>query len=479
MDEFWGRDSEMEALRADLDQVRRSGRGRMVAIRGRRQSGKSRLVAEFVERAEVPYLYTTAVKNAGTAVQMESVMADLQNARRPLPHRDVAFAAPATSWGDLLARLPLALDDQGAVVVLDEFPWAVAADNTLEGLLQNAWDRSLERLGVLVILVGSDMAMMERITEHDRPLYGRAHERTIKPLSPAGIADACGSHRDPIDLLDVYLATGGYPRLVAEATRHSSARRFVRQQLSDDSSPLVVAGQRILSSEFRDAEGARTVLEAVGSIEVGHSTFSAAVHRLGGDERAAGTQVTRSLEPLQAKHMISVDVPVGDTPKSRRRRYRIADPCLRFWFRYCAPELAHIEQGRSDLAVARFDRDYPSWRGRAIEPVVHGALNRLAANAAGPFAGSETVGSWWDRTNQHEYDLVTANRSGRILWLGSIKWRPDRSMNRSEVSALVEARVLIPNATDARLLAVCPAGADIDAGFDAVLNAGDIVDAYR
>ena len=66
----------------------------------------------------------------------------------------------------------------------------------------------------------------------------------------------------------------------------------------------------------------------------------------------------------------------------------ITDPHLRFWFRFCAPELAHIERGRADLALSRYDRDYQSWRGRAIEPIVHGALNRLAADPGSEFAGA-------------------------------------------------------------------------------------------
>lgn len=479
MGEFWGRGPDIGALKADLAEVRRTGRGRMVAIRGRRQSGKSRLVTEFVESVGVPYLFTTAVKNASPAVQLETAMQDLASARTPLPERDVAFAAPAASWVDLFARLALAIGDQEAVVVLDEFPWAVETDDTLEGVLQNAWDRSLERLPVLVILVGSDMAMMERLTEHDRPLYGRALGRTVQPLSPGGVAEACGDDRDPVDLLDVYLATGGYPRLVTEAARHPSASQFVHAQLIDDSSPLVVVGQRVLSSEFRDGGSARTVLEAIGSLEVGHATFSSAVARLGGDGNAAGTQVTRALEPLHAKGMVAIDVPVGAGAKSRLRRYRITDPYLRFWFRFCAPELAHIEQGRADLALARYDRDHQSWRGRAIEPVVHGAVNQLAANPASMFSGVETVGSWWDRANDHEYDLVATDRRHHVLWVGSVKWRTNRPMNSSDLSALTEARGVIAHGHAARRLAVCPVGTDLEAGFDGVLTASDIVDAYR
>ncbi len=451
----------------------------MVAIRGRRQSGKSRLLTEFVESAGVPYLFTTAVKNAGPGVQMATVMQELNASRAPLAQRDLAFAAPATSWADLFARLALAIGDHEAVVVLDEFPWAVETDDTLEGVLQSAWDRTLERLPVLFILVGSDMAMMEQLTGHDRPLYGRCLERSIWPLSPAGVAEACGAERDPVDLLDVYLATGGYPRLVTEAARHRSAEKFVRSQLIDDSSPLVVIGQRVLSSEFRDAESARTVLEAIGAVEVGHATFTTAAARLGGDDKAAGTQVTRALEPLQAKRMISIDVPVGETPRSRRRRYRISDPYLRFWFRFCAPELAHIERGRADLAVDRYTRDYPSWRGRAIETVVHGAVNRLAANQSDRFAGSELVGAWWNRTNDHEYDVVAADRRNNVQWVGSVKWRTSRPMTPSDMAALADARSVIPNAQDAQLLAVCPAGVAPDARFDRVLTARDVLDSYR
>lgn len=479
MHAFWGREPDIAALQADLEEVRRSGRGRMLAMRGRRQCGKSRLVTEFVERAAVPYLFTTAVKNASAGVQLETAMQDLTSARVPLAQQDVAFAAPATSWADLFARLPLALGDEVSVVVLDEFPWATESDATLEGVLQNAWDRNLEPLPVLFILVGSDVAMMERLTSHDRPLYGRALERTVHPLTPSGVAEACGSDRDPVDLLDVYLSTGGYPRLVTEAARHRSAARFVHHQLDDDSSPLVVVGQRVLSSELPDADAARTVLEAIGSVEIGHATFSSTVKRLGGDEQTAGTRVTRALERLQAKRMVSIDVPAGAGAKSRLRRYRITDPYLRFWFRFCAPELAHIERGRSDLVLDRYDRDYQTWRGRAIEPVVHGALDRLAGDPTSEFAGAETVGSWWDRTNSHEYDVVAADRRGHVLWLGSIKWRPARSMDRSDMSTLAEARRAIPDAQGARLLAVCPAGADSDSGFDGVLTAGDVLDAYR
>jgi AAA+ ATPase superfamily predicted ATPase len=479
MAEFWGRDSEVAALRRDLEEVRRSGRGRMLAIRGRRQSGKSRLVTEFLEAERVPYLFTTAIKGAPPEMQLAAVMQDLEQAKTPLPAGENAFAAPAGTWEDLFARLPVAFDRREAVVVIDEFPWATETDPTLEGVLQRVWDRTFERLPVLLILIGSDMAMMEQLTAYDRPLYGRAVERVLRPLSPSGVAEALGDDRSPLELLDAYLVTGGYPRLVTEAARFRSTRRFVRTQFADDSSPLLVVGQRVVTSEFSDSAAARTVLEAIGSVEVGPATFSETVARLGGgDTTTVGTRVTRALETLQTKRLVSIETPVGSR-NSKLRRYRIADPYLRFWLRFCAPELANIERGRMDLAVDRFDRGFESWRGRSIEPVVQEAVSRLAATGSGRFADLETVGSWWDRKGDHEFDIVAADRNGRVGWVGSIKWRAGRRMSRSDADALARARAVVPRAEAAQLLAVCPAGADPHAGFDDVLDASDILDAYR
>lgn len=477
--EFWGHQRELARLRAELAEVLASGQGRMLAVRGRRQAGKSRLLTELVETAAVPYLYSTAFKNASASAQVAQVAADLRTSRMPLPGLEVAFAAQPTSWQDLFARLPLALDGQPAIVVLDEFPWATEADDTLEGVLQVAWDRTLERLPVLMVLVGSDLAMMERLTEHDRPLYGRAREMVVTALSPAEVSEAFAGRVDPVGLFDLYLATGGYPRLVSEARPHGSASAFVVEQLQDDQSPLSVTGLRMLDAEFRDAEQARAVLEAIGAVEVGHATFSSTVARLGGDDSSSGTAVSRALPALvDGKQVVAIDVPVGASTNSKLRRYRIVDPYLRFWFRYCRPHLADMARGRADLAVGRFERDFASWRGKAIEPVVHEAVSRLAASDE-RFGGVEHLGAWWDRSNAHEFDVVGAARDASVPLLGSVKWRNRKPVTSGEVAALAKGRALVPGAASARLLAVCPAGARDDAGADVVLVADDLLGAFR
>jgi uncharacterized protein len=83
----------------------------------------------------------------------------------------------ASSW-----EAALALAVRGAtaaapvVLVIDEFPYLAAKEPTIEAVLQLLWDRTFQREAVLVVLVGSDRATMEALTEQGWPLYDRARE---------------------------------------------------------------------------------------------------------------------------------------------------------------------------------------------------------------------------------------------------------------------------------------------------------------
>lgn len=473
---FWGREDELRRLDRELEAVRSSGTGRMLAVRGRRQVGKSRLLTRFVEASGVPYVFHTAVKGAAAAVQIGHLARDLAVSRVALAALDTAFAVPPADWSDFFSRLALAVADQPSVVVLDEFPWAAEADPSLEGELQRAWDRTLESRPILLVLVGSDIATMERLTTQDRPLYGRAAEMVVSPLSPGEISQAFPG-RHAVDVFDLALVTGGYPRLVSAAATIGDAEAFVVDQLGDDQSPLAVTGQRTLDAEFRAEVGARAVLEAIGASEVGHATFSTAVANLAGDPRSTATAITRALPQLTSdKRIVAIDTPVGAAPTTKLRRYRISDPYLRFWFRFVSPHLPDMARGRADLAVDDFRRGYSTWRGKAIEPIVHDGLNRMAANTPS-LHDVVTVGAWWDRAGRHEFDVVAADSRGAAAVVGTVKWRPARPVTNAEIAEAAVAREVL-RVPDAKLVVVCPAGVKGSAPVDLVVDAQMLLEAF-
>ncbi|PZF83596.1 ATP-binding protein [Jiangella anatolica] len=474
---FYGRRALLARLERELAQVAATGRGRMLAVRGRRQVGKSRLLTHFVETCGRPYLYTTAVKNASPGAQLAALTRDVLASTTPLPEVPVLFASPPGSWDEFFGRLRLTLQGSPAVVVIDEFPWAAQADPTLEGTLQNAWDRTLEGLPVLLVVVGSDIAMMERLTEHDRPLFGRAGIVVVQPFDPYECAELLGADRTAVEAFDAHLVTGGYPRLLGRLAASPSAEDFVLEQLRDETSDLAVQAQLSLDAEFPPDSQARRILAAIGTAEVGPVTFSRVTQTIDGDTATVQTAVTRGLKILAGVGgVIAVDVPAGAAPNSRLRRYRVADPYLRFWFRFVAPQLANIARGRGDLAIDAFRRGWPSWRGKAIEPVVRAAVLRLASDLD-RLDDADAVGGWWNRDHSTEVDLV-ATHGPRVRAVGSVKWRTTTPFDADDAAVLRGVRQVVPGADDAALVAVCPAGVTDEAGVDLVLRADDLLAAW-
>jgi hypothetical protein len=73
----------------------------------------------------------------------------------------------------LNAALPA---DQPSIVVTDELPWLLDTPGRA-GELQRVWDRDLAHKPVLLLLLGSDLTLMEALDRYDAPLHGRATPR--------------------------------------------------------------------------------------------------------------------------------------------------------------------------------------------------------------------------------------------------------------------------------------------------------------
>jgi uncharacterized protein len=202
-------------------------------------------------------------------------------------------------------------------------------------------------------------------------------------------------------------------------------------------------------------------------------TFSSIARAAGGLTAAS---VTRSLGVLTGKRLVARHVPLSAKP-SKEARYRITDPYLSFWLRFIRPGLAEIERGRGDRVLARVRRDFTTWRGRAVEPLVREALGRLSPIDGLPPA--TTIGAYWSRTNSPEVDIVGADTgpvANTIAYAGSIKWLEDAPFAGDDARHLSANAAMIPGvSTTTPLLAVSRSGVtarDVVAiGPDALLRA--------
>jgi hypothetical protein len=470
---FIGRQSELNVLGRMLDRVRTGGRtgrpGRAMLIRGRRRVGKSRLVEEFVERAGVPSLFFTA--SAQPTTQADLILFAGSAFASDLPGADLFREQRPQTWDAALQLLARALpEDQPSIVVLDEMPYLIATDPGFEGSLQKAFDREFSRRPVLLLCVGSDLAMMEALNDYGRPFHQRATEMVVPPLNPGDIADML--ELSAADAFDAYLVSGGLPLILDEWPTGATVAHYLADALTDPVSALLVSGERALAAEFPEHAQARVVLGAIGS---GERTYSL-IARAAGDMPHA--TLARALRLLTAKRLVEASTPLSTQP-SKETRYVVADPHLRFWLAFLGPHLAEIDRGRGDLIQARVRSSWTTWRGRAIEPVVWEALRRLPPGRLSD--DTAVIGGYWTRTNDPEIDIVGADCgpiAKRITLVGSIKWLEHEQFDNHDRARLIVHRDRLPGADeDTPLLAVTRGPSSLDGV--AVLTAEDLMRAWR
>jgi hypothetical protein len=417
---FVGRTTELALLRKRLERVASSGSGVAVTIRGRRQVGKSRLVQEFCDGAGVPYLYLTATKGAAPSESLSTVLRELRESSLPVAPELLPEVAPAT-WADTLRTLAAALPATPSVVVIDELPWLAEQDPVFDGALQVAWDRLLSGRPVLLLLLGSDVHMMERLTAYDRPFFGRADALVLGPLNPAEVGAALAL--PPAAAIDAQLICGGLPGILRSWPVGMPPMAFLEQECADPAAPVFGVAESALLGEFPSPDLARRALEAVGSGDRTQANIAATVANRSG-ALSSGTLSPLLRQLVEEKRVLAVDQPLSTRP-GRPALYRVADPNLRLYLAALREAQELSRRGRPGAAFELVTRRWSSWRGRAVEPLIRESLELAAASGRLPWPGVTTVGGWWNRRFDPELDLVGADRgpiAGRIDFVGSVKW---------------------------------------------------------
>ena len=401
---FVGRRAELAAL----ERHHAARRSSLIPVYGRRRVGKTELLLRF--SAGKPAVYFTATQKL-----KEPQLADLMRAAAEgLGRPELAASAPG-SW-DAALRLVVGAAPAGRklVLVLDEFQWLCESSPELPSVIQRLWDREWQRGNqVTLILCGSFIGFMEREVLGARsPLHGR---RTADlRIEPFGFREAAEFHprwsRD--EQARAYFVCGGVPAYLQRFDPH----RSVQQSLAGQFFELDAFFQRepdfLLREELAEVKHAASILE---SIALGR--------RAQGDIARAVGLSTAALAP-HLKNLVGLGyleriAPLAPRPPPRTAVvYRIADPLLRFWFRFVDPNLSTARRIPAERAVEQLV--LPQWEafcGDGFERLCREAMP-LLLDAEGVTARVQ-VGEYWDRAIQ--LDVVAVRTDG---WIdaGECKW---------------------------------------------------------
>ncbi|HEX9889710.1 MAG TPA: DUF234 domain-containing protein [Nitriliruptorales bacterium] len=474
--QFVGRQGYLRWLDDEFNRVAGT-QSRFLALRGRRQVGKSRLLTEWLRMRGHPHLYYQALNKPVDQELASFTAAVARSSLGSLP----AVAAGGARWPSWEAALDAVasagaggpLGDGPAAVVIDELPYLINNDGSFEATLQAAWDHKLQSAGILLILVGSDLAMMQALTTYGRPLYNRVDtQRVVDPLNPAEVGDLL--RVDATEALDTYLMTGGFPKVVAARAEHDGRREFLQAATLDEAHPLVYTGGQMLTAEFPSEASARSVLEAVGA---GERAFGNIQARAG----VVSATLSDTLKLLMQKSVVRRDDPWSARAIGKRSRYVVADPYLRFWLRFLTDRTDDISRGRGDLVAGDILASWQDYAGTAVEPIIREAIERILPDDR--FGDARYVGSYWTRDHQTEVDLVgtkAAGKNDRIEFAGSVKWRARRFFGEDDVKELSDLAPQIPGwETTTRLVGVSRTGFTKGVHLDVELTPEELLEAWR
>ncbi len=416
MQRFVGRRRELEELDAAP-----GSEAQFLLVYGRRRVGKTTLVLRWAERSERPFLYWVATRDTPAQVR-----ADFSRALWSWAYPDSGATPRFDSWREVFeAAAPLLEHPPGAdrkpgpaVLIFDEFSYAAESDPALPSNLQAAWDHVFRPRGITVVLTGSHIGMMTSLTAYNAPLYGRfTGQLPVSPLPFSTLREFLPRYQ-AAERVAVYAVAGGVPAYLARFDDHKSVganiqRLFVRRTGMFRSEPFLLIGDVIR----RETQTYEALLRAVAS---GLHTPS----EIGKALDLTPSYLSPYFKQLETLQLLERRLPATVPPKkrqaSRKGRYHLSDPYLRFYFRFIAPNLHLVEQELTGLLWKRIGEQFRAFVGlTAFEDLCRQWTLAQARAGCLPLT-PEIVGSHWAKDVQ--VDVVAVDWQEKAMLLGECKW---------------------------------------------------------
>ncbi|CAI50903.1 DUF234 domain protein (plasmid) [Natronomonas pharaonis DSM 2160] len=398
---FYDREAELDTL---SDAVESPGAD-FVVVYGRRRVGKTELLKEFC--ANRPHIYFLAAQEAEHRQREKFLdqVADYFDER--VPRID--------GWDEAFEYLGEQLQREDLVVVIDEFPYLVAENDSLPSYVQGFVDQELDGTDSMIVLCGSSVSTMEsEILGHESPLYGRrTAQLDVTPFSFQQAREVISY--DIQDAIRSYAVTGGTPMYLTLFDYTQSLAANIQSHVLSPSAVLYNEPEFLLRTELRNPARYMSILEAVA---LGHTT----PNEISGATGIDSGPLSKYLQTLRRLRLIERDVPVmASGKKSKRSRYRVADEFLRFWFRYVEPNRSSIEEAPEIVYDGTIEPDLPTHVATTFEDVCQEAV--WEGIRRGTFDPYSEVGRWW--YGEEEIDIVgLAPNDDRVL-LAECKWTTD------------------------------------------------------
>ena len=298
-------------------------------------------------------------------------------------------------------------------LVFDELPYLQRSAPGIDGLLQHAWDS--HDGAVKLIFTGSSFSVLDAAVADPRaPLYGRrTAQLEVQAMSFDGVS---GFYPDWSfeQRAIAYGLFGGVPAYAEQAARHESPREAAHALALSPAGALYAEPEFLVREELRDPGAYFAILHSLAA----GKTRPNEIAQGAGIARAS---VGKYLDVLRRLRLVRRETPLTEARPERSRKglYLLADPFLRFWFRYVYPNRSALEAGRSrEVLGAVVLPDLDTFMGQPYEDICRQHLIADGSRLLGwqPLR----IGRYWD--SRTEIDLVAVDAAGERAAFVECKW---------------------------------------------------------
>lgn len=395
---FYNREKELQNL-CDVKKASLQS-SKMTVIVGRRRIGKTKLIREANE--QMAYLFVSKKDETMLCAEFVEI---LQTAL------DVKILGEFRSFKTLFEYLMQLSIQTPFTLAIDEFQEFLQINGSIYSDMQNIWDEYKDKSKMNLILCGSIYSLMKKIFEDKKePLFGRANNKiNLKPFSVSTLEKILGDYYPNYkneDLLSFYIFTGGVAKYV-ELFVDKGAFTFETQleAIFDEFSLFLEEGKNLLIEEFgKEHTTYFSILSLIASSKTSRSEM----------ESVLGRNVGGYLERLENDYTLIKKIkPILAKEGSRVQKYEIADNYLNFWFRFIYKYKSAIEIENYEFVKEIVRRDFAMYSGRFLERYF---VEKLKAQN-----GYSNIGSYWEKGNQNEIDIVAINDATKTVLIGEVK----------------------------------------------------------
>lgn len=448
--EIIGRHEEKEALH----RLWNSEKPELLALYGRRRVGKTFLIREYFQEAEI-YFELTGQQDAPLAEQLRNFAVAFGETF--LERRELATPV---SWREALRTLADEIDrrsSRGRVVVFfDELPWLASRRSGFLAALDHFWNAwASKKRNLLVVVCGSAASWMIReLLHHKGGLHNRVTARIR--LLPFALAEteeylaSRGVHLDRTQILELYMAVGGIPHYLSQVERGVSAAQSIDRICFTKDGFLSDEYDRLYHSLFEHAERHMAVIQALARKRAGLSRGEI----LRAAELGTGGTATKVLRSLEESGFVASTVPFGK--KANESRYRLADEYSLFYLTWIqrAPRSAFGPRPSGYWLQQRARPAWRSWAGHAFEALCLKHVQQIKQGLG--INGISTMDSGWycrpgdEKEKGTQIDLLI-DRSDNCISLCEMKFADaEFVINKAYADALRSRRDTFRNRTRTR-----------------------------